>query len=46
MEAITKQRDEMIALKEAELVEVQTLLGEAKKLGMIKISQPLYKGGK
>ena len=46
VEAITKQRDEMIALKEAELAEVQTLLSEAKKLSMIKISQPLYMGGK
>ena len=31
---ITAQRDEMIALKEAELLEVQTLLNEADKLGI------------
>jgi len=31
---ITAQRDEMIALKEAELLEVQTLLKEADKLGI------------
>ena len=31
---ITAQRDEMIALKESELLEVQTLLNEADKLGI------------
>jgi len=31
---ITAQRDKMIALKEAELLEVQTLLNEADKLGI------------
>ena len=31
---ITAQRDEMIAIKEAELLEVQTLLKEADKLGI------------
>ena len=31
---ITAQRDEMIALKEAELLEVQKLLAESDKLGI------------
>ena len=32
---ITKQRDEMIALKEAELLECQTILAEMDKQGII-----------
>ena len=32
--AITKQRDDMIALKEAELKEVQDILAEMDKLGI------------
>ena len=34
-EVITKQRDEMIALKEKELAEVNTLIAECEKLGII-----------
>ena len=35
VEAITKQRDEMIALKEKELAEVNTLIAKCEKLGII-----------
>ena len=34
-EAITKQRDEMITIKEKELTEVEDLITEADKLGII-----------
>ena len=33
-QSITEQRDEMIALKEAELAEVNELIAEAEKLGI------------
>jgi predicted lactoylglutathione lyase len=33
--SITKQRDEMIALKEKELAEVEKLIVEAEKLGIV-----------
>ena len=32
---VTSQRDELIALKNAELKEVETLIAEAEKLGLI-----------
>lgn len=35
---ITKQRNEMIALKEKELLECQTILAEMDKLGIVAVS--------
>ena len=41
--AITAQRDEMIALKEAELAECQAILSEMDKLGVVatKVAEPM-----
>ena len=42
-EAITKQRNEIIALKEKELAEVENLITEAQKLGIMERIEKVIK---